>query len=101
MPAGVVRTRIVPAAAVATLAAFAAVSFHQIGYWRDSIRLLGHEAAVLPDHPTPHQYLAAAYLYAEQPDKAIPELEAAIRLAPPVGSTPIQVGGRIGKDGPR
>jgi Tfp pilus assembly protein PilF len=99
VPAGVPRTRIVPGAAVATLAAFAAVSFHQIGYWRDSIRLLSHEAAVLPDHPTPHQYLAAAYLYAEQPDKAIPELEAAIRLAPPSAVLQYKLAGALEKTG--
>jgi tetratricopeptide (TPR) repeat protein len=98
-PVGVPRTRIVPGAAVATLAAFAAVSFHQIGYWRDSIRLLSHEAAVLPDHPTPHQYLAAAYLYAEQPDKAIPELEAAIRLAPPSAVLQYKLAGALEKTG--
>ena len=98
-PVGVPRTRIVPAVAVVALAAFAAVSFHQIGYWHDSIRLLSHEAAVLPDHPTPHQYLAAAYLYAEQPDKAIPELEAAIRLAPPSAVLQYKLAGALDKTG--
>ena len=66
---------------------------------RDSIRLLSHEAAVLPDHPTPHQYLAAAYLYAEQPDKAIPELEAAIRLAPPAAPLQYKLAGALEKTG--
>ena len=93
---GVPRTRIVPAVAVVALAAFAAVSFHQIGYWHDSIRLLGHEAAVLPDHPTPHQYLAAAYLYAEQPDEGDPRARVGHSPRAAVGRAAIQAGRRPG-----
>ncbi len=96
---GLLRTRILPGAAVAVLAVLWAVSFHQIGYWHDSIRLLSHEAKVLPDQPTSHQYLAAAYLYAEQPDQAIPELEAAIRLAPPSSLLQYKVAGALEKTG--
>jgi protein O-mannosyl-transferase len=83
VPAGVLRERLLPAGAVAVVAVLGAVTFHQIRYWRDSISLLGHAASVMPDHPTPHEYLGAAYLYAGLPAKAIPELESAIRLAPP------------------
>jgi tetratricopeptide (TPR) repeat protein len=83
VPAGVLRDRLLPAGAVAVVAGLGTVSFHQIGYWHDSISLLGHAASVMPDHPTPHEYLGAAYLYAGLPAKAIPEFETAIRLAPP------------------
>ncbi|HEV8069096.1 MAG TPA: tetratricopeptide repeat protein [Planctomycetaceae bacterium] len=82
-PEGAPRSRILPAAAALVVAILAGLSFHQIGYWRDSISLLGHDVDVMPHHPTPHEYLGAAYLYAELPAKAIPELETAIRLAPP------------------
>jgi hypothetical protein len=82
-PAGAPRSRILLAAAGVVLAILGSLSFHQIGYWRDSISLLGHDVDVMPEHPTPHEYLGAAYLYADLPAKAIPELETAIRLAPP------------------
>jgi tetratricopeptide (TPR) repeat protein len=82
-PVGALRARVLPAGAVVVVAILSAISFHQVGYWRNSISLLAHATQIMPDHPTPHEYLAAAYLYAELPEKAIPELETAIRLAPP------------------
>jgi tetratricopeptide (TPR) repeat protein len=75
--------RFLPATAVAIAALFAAISFHQLGYWYDTVTLLTHTVAIMPEHPTPHEYLGGAYLYAGQPAKALPELETAIRLAPP------------------
>ncbi len=98
-PDGLVRTRVVPAAGVAVLAVLAAVSFHQIGYWRNSISLLGHVVAVLPDHPTPHEYLGSAYVYAGHPEQAIPELERAIRLAPPFGPLEYKLASALDKAG--
>ncbi|HEV8003964.1 MAG TPA: tetratricopeptide repeat protein, partial [Planctomycetaceae bacterium] len=83
VPAGAWRKRILPVVAVVLLATLGATSFRQMGYWRNSISLLGHAAAIMPDHPTVHEYLGAAYLYAELPAQAIPELERAIQLAPP------------------
>jgi tetratricopeptide (TPR) repeat protein len=83
VPDGALSNRLLPGAAVALVAVLGTISFHQIGYWRNSISLLSHAASVMPEHPTPHEYLGAAYLYADLPAKAIPELETAIRLAPP------------------
>jgi Flp pilus assembly protein TadD len=85
VPDGALSNRLLPGAAVALVAVLGTISFHQIGYWRNSISLLSHAASVMPEHPTPHEYLGAAYLYADLPAKAIPELETAIRLAPPYG----------------
>ena len=99
VPAGILRSRVLPAAAVGVLALFAAVSFHQIGYWADSITLLSHEVAVLPNHPTPHEYLGAAYLYGGMPAKAIPEFETAIRLAPPYAPLHSKLAGALDKVG--
>jgi protein O-mannosyl-transferase len=82
-PVGAARSKVLPAGAVVVVAILGAISFHQVGHWRNSISLLGHVTDIMPDHPTPHEYLGAAYLYAELPEKAIPELETAIRLAPP------------------
>jgi protein O-mannosyl-transferase len=98
-PGGLVRTRLVPATGVVVLAVLAAISFHQIGYWRNSISLLGHAAAVLPDHPTPHEYLGSAYVYAGRPEQAIPELERAIRLAPPFGPLEYKLASALDKAG--
>jgi protein O-mannosyl-transferase len=98
-PAGAPRSQILPAGAGVVLAILAGLSFHQIGYWRDSISLLGHAAAVMPDQPTPHEYLGAAYLYAELPAKAIPELETAIRLAPPYGPLQYKLASALDKAG--
>jgi Flp pilus assembly protein TadD len=98
-PAGVMRTRIVPAGAVAVLVALAAITLHQVGYWRDSISLLGHAAAIMPDQPTLREYLGAAYLYADRPADAIPELEEAIRLAPPSGPLQYKLAGALDQAG--
>jgi Tfp pilus assembly protein PilF len=53
----------------------------------------------MPHHPTPHEYLGAAYLYAELPAKAIPELETAIRLAPPYAPLQYKLASALDKVG--
>jgi Tfp pilus assembly protein PilF len=98
-PAGALRNRILPAVAVVLLVALGATSFRQIGYWRNSISLLGHAAAIMPDHPTVHEYLGAAYLYAELPAQAIPELERAIQLAPPYAPLEYKLASALDKVG--
>ena len=99
VPAGAMRNRILPAVAVVLLAVLGATSFRQIGYWRNSISLLGHAAAIMPDHPTVHEYLGAAYLYAELPAQAIPELERAIQLAPPYAPLEYKLASALDKVG--
>ncbi len=98
-PDGPLRTRILPAAAVVVLAILAAISFHQIIYWRSSVSLLGHMADIMPEHPTAHEYLGAAYLYSELPAQAIPELERAIQLAPPYAPLQYKLASALDKVG--
>jgi Flp pilus assembly protein TadD len=98
-PNGPLRTRILPAAAVVVMAILAAISFHQITYWRSSVSLLGHVADIMPEQPTAHEYLGAAYLYSELPAQAIPELERAIQLAPPYAPLQYKLASALDKVG--
>jgi tetratricopeptide (TPR) repeat protein len=93
------KPRLLAVGSVVVLAGTAATSFHQIGYWRNSITLLSHAVAVMPDHPTPHEYLGAAYLYAGLSAEAIPELEKAITLAPPYAPLQYKLASALDKVG--
>jgi len=86
-PAGVVRTRLLPAAAFASLAALAATTFVQVGYWQNGIVLFQHALASTNDNAFARDKLACALiqrgkLSASELAEAIGQLEAAIRLAP-------------------
>ncbi len=101
-PAGVWRARVLPGVAAILVIALGITSFHQIGYWRDTITLFRHALTLAPDHPNSHEHLGGAYLYAGMPEKAIPE--PAERLWPNRavvhGLLRVRTGERPGQGGP-
>ncbi|HJT77167.1 MAG TPA: tetratricopeptide repeat protein, partial [Gemmataceae bacterium] len=54
----------------------------QVGYWHDSFVLWQHTLAFVPDNYLAHTNLGVAYLNAGEVDRAIPEIEAALRERP-------------------
>jgi Flp pilus assembly protein TadD len=82
VPAGVLRTRVLPAAALASIVLLAATTFSQVSYWHDSVTLLRHSMECTPDNSVAHEFLGSAYLSEGALSEAVDELEKAVRLAP-------------------
>jgi protein O-mannosyl-transferase len=99
IPIGVLRTRLLPTAAIVVLVGCAALSFRQIGYWHDAVSLFEQTVAVNPENPTPYEYLGDAQVYTGHPDKAIPEYEEAVRRAPPYAPLEFKLAGALAKSG--
>jgi tetratricopeptide (TPR) repeat protein len=82
VPAGVLRARVLPAAALASVVLLAATTFSQISYWHDSVTLLRHSMECTPDNSVAHEFLGSAYISEGALSEGVEELEKAIRLAP-------------------
>jgi Flp pilus assembly protein TadD len=95
LPGGLIRTRVLPAAVLASLVFLSATTFSQIEYWHDSVTLMQHSMECTPDNSVTHEYLAAAYVSAGDANKAAQELEQAIRLEPESAQLHLQLGGAL------
>lgn len=73
---------VVPAAGVAVVAALAALSWLQIGYWRNSVALFSHGIAITPNSPVPYHNLACAMEADGNIDAAIPLYRKASAMVP-------------------
>ena len=82
VPAGLLRTRVLPAAVLASVVLLAATTYSQISYWHDSVTLLRHSMECTPDNSVAHEFLGSAYLSEGQVSEGAEELEKAIRLVP-------------------
>jgi len=91
VPQGFLRTRVLPAAVLASIVMLAATAYIQIGYWHDSVTLMRHSMESTPDNPAAHEYLGYAYLEQESVREAAEELETAVRMAPAYLPTHIEL----------
>jgi len=66
----------------AVIAASAALTWQQLGYWRDSVALYRHTLQVTSGNCIIHYNLGNAFLNKEKPEEAIPEFREAIRINP-------------------
>ena len=66
-------------AAIVAVIAYAAVAFHQAGYWKSSTSLFSHALAVTGDNAQA-EYLLGQSLELSDPDRAIPHLQRAAKL---------------------
>lgn len=82
VPEGPLRNRVLPAAAIACVALFAATTFSQISYWHDSVTLMRHSMDSTPDNSVAHEFLGGALLADGSYSESVTESEAAIRLSP-------------------
>jgi tetratricopeptide (TPR) repeat protein len=82
IPTGFLRTRVLPAAVVASLALLAATTYSQITYWHDSVTLLRHSKECTPDSAAVHEFLGNALLHSGEIEEGAAELEQASHMSP-------------------
>ena len=82
VPAGALHSRLLPTAALAGLAALAALTFVQVGYWRDDVALFSHAIESGPDNSFSRNKLGTALVQQGKLPEAIQQFEEAIRLNP-------------------
>lgn len=92
VPAGVLRTRVLPIAALAGLLLLAGTTYGQIAYWHDSLTLLRHAMACTPDSATIHEFLGGAEVSEGDANEAVKELQKAIQLAPTYAPVHVNLG---------
>ena len=83
VPAGFLRTRVLPATAIASILLLAATTFSQISYWHDSVTLLRHSMECTPDSSHAHELLGEALISTGEVSEGVEELKQAIRTAAP------------------
>ncbi len=69
-------------AAVAIIAGLSVLTFHQCGFWKDSLTLLNHTLAVTQNNDRIHYKLGLAYFEKGNLEKALNHYTEAIRLTP-------------------
>lgn len=67
---------------VLTLLACAAITWQQLGYWRNSITLFSHAIESVPDNDIAHVRLGYALARRGRPDEAISQYTEALRIRP-------------------
>jgi tetratricopeptide (TPR) repeat protein len=87
VPDGVLRRRVVPGTALAALGLFAAATFVQIGYWRDSVTLYRHAIECAPNEPFMLSSLGYALVLHDEVPEGLSLLDAAVRIPPPSAKT--------------
>lgn len=100
MPAGVLRTRVLPLAAFASLLLLAATTFSQVSYWHDGVTLLQHSMACTPASSHAHELLGGALIAEGRVSEAVEELQTAIKMAAPYAPLHYDLGGgyeRLGR----
>ena len=100
VPQGVLRTRVLPATAVASLLLLAATTYSQISYWHDSVTLLRHSMDCTRDSSHAHELLGGALLADGQLSDGVDELQKAIQLAAPYAPLHYELAGgyeRLGR----
>jgi len=100
VPAGLLRTRVLPATAVASLLLLAATTYSQISYWHDSVTLLRHSIDGTTDSSHAHELLGGALIADGLPSEGVGELQTAIQLAAPYAPLRYELAGgyeRLGR----
>jgi tetratricopeptide (TPR) repeat protein len=83
----------------AGIVALALVSWHQVGYWRDSVSLFEHTLAVIPKNPKIRYNLANEYRALGNTDAAIRNYRIALETDPESVNTLINLGNALESKG--
>jgi tetratricopeptide (TPR) repeat protein len=100
VPQGLLRTRVLPATAVASLLLLAATTYGQISYWHDSVTLLRHSIDCTTDSSHAHELLGDALIADGLVSEGVDELQTAIKLASPYAPLHYELAGgyeRLGR----
>jgi len=76
------RQLIAGVAGSAIIVALGAMTFVQVGYWRDTVTLFEHCALATPDNVIVHRYLGTGLAHKGDAESALREFEAALRFEP-------------------
>ncbi len=83
----------------AGIAALALASWHQVGYWRDTVSLFEHTLAVIPKNPKIRYNLANEYRSLGNSEAAIRNYRIALETDPESVSTRINLGNALRSNG--
>ena len=83
----------------AGVAALALASWHQVGYWRDTVSLIEHTLAVIPKNPKVRFNLANEYKALGNTEAAIRNYRIALETDPESASTRINLGNALRSEG--
>ncbi len=92
-------TRALLVSAGACIAALAVTSWHQVGYWRDSVSLFEHTLSVFPKNPKIRYNLANEYRARGDMDEAIRNYRIALETDSELVSTRINLGNALRSKG--
>jgi tetratricopeptide (TPR) repeat protein len=92
-------TRALLVGAGAGIVALALTSWHQVGYWRDSVSLFEHTLAVIPKNPKIRYNLANEYRARGNADAAIRNYRIALETDPESVNTRINLGNELRSKG--
>jgi tetratricopeptide (TPR) repeat protein len=87
------------AVVAAGIAALAVTSWHQVGYWRDSVSLFEHTLAVIPKNPKVSYNLANEYRARGNMDAAIRNYRISLETDPDALRTLANLGGALNSKG--
>ncbi len=100
VPAGALRRRVIPLAAIGGLLLLAATTFGQVSYWHDSVTLLRHSLESTTESSHAHELLGTALIDEGTVSDGVEELEKAIKTAAPYAPLHNELGGgfeRLGR----
>lgn len=83
----------------AIIVALGVMTFVQVGYWRDTASLFEHCAAVTPDNFVVRAYRGLGFVEKGDPESAVREFEAALRLEPNDTRTLYNIAGMRARQG--
>jgi len=86
-------------ASSAIIGVLGAMTFVQVSYWRDTMSLFTHCAAVTPDNVIVRKYLGIGFAEKGDPESAVREFEAALRFEPNDTRTLYNIAGMQARQG--
>jgi len=92
-------SRAISAAVAAAIAALAVTSWHQAGYWRDTVTLFEHSLAIIPKNPKIRYNLANEYRSRGDMDAAIRNYRIALETDPDSVGTLVNLGNSLRSKG--
>jgi tetratricopeptide (TPR) repeat protein len=94
-----VRRAVMASAAIVLLIACTATTWHQLGYWKNSITLFSHAAEVVPDNCIAHEALGLVLAKSGRLDEAVSHYSESLRIWPEYDRALIGMGNVLVRQG--